>query len=154
MPPTKQRKTRTEPTDETTIISDNPPTAREKFEQGRLSRRAALRKMGLTTGMALFGMFAVDDLARIAIKRMEQHKETQQVAETVAKEFKNSGIAFAGDSGSSVTLSRACSDCFQNSDDGSDKCGDLPAGTGRDDCNTKNNNALKKCLKDNKCPTD
>lgn len=83
-----------EPTDETAIIS-NPETAREKFEQARLSRRAALRKIGITSGMALFGMFAVDDLARVAIKKMEQHKETRQIAETVAKEFKTSGIVFA-----------------------------------------------------------
>jgi len=64
-------------------------------EQERLTRRAALRKMGYTSGIALFSMFAVDDLARMAIQKMEQHKETKQIAETVAKEFKNSGIAMA-----------------------------------------------------------
>ena len=91
-----------EPTNETNaIISDN-QTAREKFEQARLSRRAALRKMGLTTGMALFGIFAVDDLARVAIKKMEEQKQLHEVGETVAKEFKNSGIAFADATGSSI----------------------------------------------------
>ena len=67
----------------------------DKVEQERLTRRAALRKMGYTSGIAMFSMFAVDDLARMAIKKMEQHKETKQIAETVAKEFKNSGIAMA-----------------------------------------------------------
>jgi len=67
----------------------------DKVEQERLTRRAALRKMGYTSGIALFSLFAVDDLARMAIKKMEQHKETRQIAETVAKEFKNSGIAAA-----------------------------------------------------------
>ena len=92
------------PTDKTDALipdaSDN-QAAREKFEQARLSRRAALRKIGLTSGMAFFGLFAVDDLARLAIKRMEQHKETRQIAETVATEFKNSGIAFADATGES-----------------------------------------------------
>ncbi len=74
-------------------VSDTPKW--DKVEQERLTRRAALRKMGYTSGIALFSMFAVDDLARMAIKKMEQHKETRQIAETVAKEFKNSGIAFA-----------------------------------------------------------
>ena len=67
----------------------------DKVEQERLTRRAALRKMGYTSGIALFSMFAVDDLARMAIQKMEQHKETQQIAETVAKEFESSGIALA-----------------------------------------------------------
>ena len=68
----------------------------EQFERERLTRRAALRKIGMTTGMALFSLFAVNDLARLAIKRMEEHKETRLIAETVAKEFKDSGIAYAG----------------------------------------------------------
>lgn len=105
-----------EPTNETNAIISDTETAREKFEQGRLSRRAALRKMGITTGMAFFGMFAVDDLARMAIKQMEQHKETRQVAETVAKEFKNSGIAFAGPSGSSGAPDPDCKGCCSKSD--------------------------------------
>ncbi len=68
----------------------------DKVEQERLTRRAALRKMGYTSGIAMFSLFAVDDLARMAIKKMEQHKETRQIAEAVAREFKNSGIALAG----------------------------------------------------------
>ena len=69
--------------------------ARKKFEAEKLTRRAALRKFGITSGMAIFGMFAADDLARMVIKKMEQNEATRQIAETVAHEFKNSGIAFA-----------------------------------------------------------
>ena len=50
-------------------------------------------------------MFAADDLARLVIKKMEQHEETRQIAETVAHEFKNAGVAFA-DSSNNV-----CGDC-------------------------------------------
>jgi hypothetical protein len=99
-----------EQTDKSALIpdtSDDQPTAREKFEQARLSRRAALRKMGLTTGMALFGMFAVDDLARIAIKKMEEQKQLHEVGETVAKEFKNTGVVFAAAPGHTS----ACLNC-------------------------------------------
>lgn len=59
--------------------------------------------MGYTSGIALFSMFAVDDLARMAIKQMEQHKETRQIAETVAREFKNAGIALANPNSSVCT---------------------------------------------------
>ncbi len=66
-----------------------------QFEAEKMTRRRALKKFGITTGMAVFGMFAADDLARMVIKKMEEHKETRQIAEVVAQEFKNSGIAFA-----------------------------------------------------------
>jgi len=60
--------------------------------------------------MALFGMFAVDDLARLAIKKMEQHKETHEIGETVAKEFKSTGVVFAATGGG--TSSNLCADCL------------------------------------------
>ncbi len=72
--------------------------ARKKFEAEKLTRRSALKKFGITSGMALFGMFAADDLARMVIKKMEEHEATRQIAETVAHEFKNAGIAFADSS--------------------------------------------------------
>ena len=149
-----------EPINETALIPDtsapesqpDTETAREKFEQARLSRRAALRKIGMTSGMAFFGLFAVDDLARLAIKKMEQNKETRQVAETVAKEFKTAGIAFA-DAGS-ISLSSACGQCYTDAGNGTDNCSkNNPAGAARDACNQGVNADLKKCLHDNSCPT-
>ena len=70
-------------------------TAHLKFESEKMTRRAALRKLGITSSMAFFSLFAVDDLARVAIKRMRQNEATRDIAETVAREFKDSGIAFA-----------------------------------------------------------
>ena len=70
-------------------------SARLKFEAEKMTRRAALRKLGITSGMAFFSLFAVDDLARMAIKQMRQNEATRDIAETVAREFKDSGIAFA-----------------------------------------------------------
>lgn len=52
--------------------------------------------------MAVFGMFAADDLARMVIKKMEETEATRQIAETVAHEFKNAGIAFADSSSGSA----------------------------------------------------
>lgn len=71
--------------------------ARRKYEAEKMTRRAALRKLGITSGMAFFSLFAVDDLARMAIKQMRQNEATRDIAETVAREFKDSGIAFADD---------------------------------------------------------
>jgi len=85
--------------------------ARKKFEAEKLTRRAALKKFGITIGMAVFGMFAADDLARMVIKKMEETEATRQIAETVAHEFKNAGIAFAD---SSTTCGSDCSTCVQN----------------------------------------
>lgn len=69
-------------------------TAHLKFEFERMTRRTALRKLGINSGMAFFALFAVDDLVRVAIKRMRQNEATRDIAETVAREFKDSGIAF------------------------------------------------------------
>lgn len=90
--------------------------ARAKFEQEKMSRRAALRKIGMTSGMALFGMFAVDDLARLALRGLQQHKETQAVAETVAKELRSSGVAFAGDESGGYYKSDNCHTCYTHYD--------------------------------------
>ena len=60
-----------------------------------MTRRAALRKLGITSNMAFFSLFAVDDLARMAIKQMRQNEAMRDIAETVAREFKDSGIVLA-----------------------------------------------------------
>lgn len=101
-----------EPNDDNALIPDT-QTAREKFEQARLSRRAALRKIGITSGMAFFSMFAVDDLARMAIKKMEENKQTREIGETVAREFKNTGVVFAAAPGHTS----ACVNCTNTKDE-------------------------------------
>ncbi len=62
-------------------------------------RRSALRKLGMTSGMALFGVFAIDDLARLAVKKLAQHQETKAIADSIAHDFKDMGVAFAADDG-------------------------------------------------------
>lgn len=76
--------------------TDNPSEAWQHFEEQRLSRRTALRKMGLTTGSTLFGMFAIDDLARMMVGKVKEHQASGAIAEVLSAEFKNAGMAFAG----------------------------------------------------------
>lgn len=111
--------------DETDAIISDKQQAREKFEQERFSRRAALRKLGITSGMALFSLFAVDDLARIAIKKLEEHKQTHEIGETVAQEFKNTGVVFAatpGHTSACVNCVDAKNQCLNDSDAGLAAC--------------------------------
>ena len=69
--------------------------ASQNFEQERMNRRAALKKLGITSVATVLGVFAADDFARMAIRVMEQNKATRQVAETLAHELKNAGVALA-----------------------------------------------------------
>lgn len=81
-------------------VQETPPetaqeTTWEKFERERLSRRQALKKFGITTGMAVFAMFSVDDLARMVGKAMQQRAGDNRIANQLAKEFQQAGIAMA-----------------------------------------------------------
>ena len=67
----------------------------EQFERGRFSRRQALKKFGITSAMAAFALFSVDDLAQMVGKAMEQRARDNKVAQQVAKEFQQAGVAFA-----------------------------------------------------------
>lgn len=71
-------------------------TALERFERERLSRRQALKKLGVTTAMATFAMFSVDDLAHMVGQAMQQQAGDNKIANQIAKEFQKSGIVFAG----------------------------------------------------------
>lgn len=70
-------------------------TAKQKFEQERLTRRQALKKFGMTSAMATFALFSVDDLARMVGGAMERQARNNKIATQVAEEFKHSGIALA-----------------------------------------------------------
>jgi len=83
-------------------------TARQ-VEQAKISRRAALRKLGFGAGMAAFSLFGVDDFARLVGKRMERMAGDNKVAGQVAKEFQSAGIAFAG-----WPSWAGCDTCFDN----------------------------------------
>lgn len=78
----------------------------EQIELERLTRRQALRKLGFGAGLSAFMLLGVDDLARMVGAEMQKRAGDNKVAEQVAKEFQNAGIAFAaGPSGG------YCSDC-------------------------------------------
>lgn len=81
-----------------------PPTTHEQFEQERVTRRAMLRRLGLTAGASLFGLMAADDIVRAALTRMQQTEALRGVANTVAVEFRNAGVAFAQTSGGGPTI--------------------------------------------------
>ena len=61
----------------------------------RFNRRAALRRIGITTGATFLGLFAADDLARLAIAGLERHRATQGIAAELAREFNGAGVAYA-----------------------------------------------------------
>ncbi len=76
----------------------------QRVEQEKMTRRAALRKLGFGAGMAAFALLGVDDLARMVGKRMERMSSDNKVAQQVAKEFQQAGVAFADGGGSSTSV--------------------------------------------------
>ena len=70
-------------------------TAR-RVEREKLTRRAALRKLGFGAGLAAFSLLGVDDFARMVGQRMQRMAGDNKVAQAVAKEFQQAGIALAG----------------------------------------------------------
>ncbi len=66
-----------------------------RVEQEKMTRRAALRKLGFGAGLAAFSMLGVDDLARMVGQRMERMAGDNKVATQVAKEFQEAGLAMA-----------------------------------------------------------
>lgn len=72
-------------------------TAKEKFERERLTRRQALKRFGMTSAMATFALFSVDDLARMVGGAMERQARNSKIATQVAKEFQHSGIALGAE---------------------------------------------------------
>jgi hypothetical protein len=84
----------------------------ERVERERLARRAALRKIGMTTGMAVFAMFSVDDLARMVGQKMEQRAGDSKVADQIAKEFSEAGIALANGPSCGCQPGCGCGGCI------------------------------------------
>ena len=97
------------PENEIILSDDAPETAKEKFERERLSRRQALKRFGMTSAMATFAMFSVDDLARMVGKAMQQRAGDSKIAGQIAREFQSAGVALA--SGPSVSCGYPCQYC-------------------------------------------
>lgn len=75
----------------------------QRVEQEKMTRRAALRKFGFGAGMAAFSLLGVDDFARMVGQRMERVAGDNKVAQHVAKEFQNAGIAMADPGGTPLS---------------------------------------------------
>lgn len=75
----------------------NGETAAEivRIENERITRRKALRKFGFTAGMAIFSVLSVDDLARVASKKLQDTEATKGIGDMLAKEFRSAGVAMA-----------------------------------------------------------
>lgn len=71
------------------------PTKRQQFEKERMTRRAALRKIGIMSGVAAVALLSTDDLARMAANQLQQHGETKAIGDKLAKDFRSAGVAFA-----------------------------------------------------------
>ena len=85
-------------------------TAKEKFERERLSRRQALKKFGMTSAIATFALFSLDDLARMVGKAMQQRVRDDKVATQVAKELQQAGVVLAD-------TPQSCTDCCSHNSD-------------------------------------
>ncbi len=92
-----------------------------RVEQEKLTRRAALRKLGFGAGLAAFSLLGVDDFARMVGKRMERMAGDNKVAGQIAKEFQSAGIALADPISSGDPCTDCCThycnsynDCFQS----------------------------------------
>ena len=92
-------------------INEGPETAKEKFERERLTRRQALKKFGMTSAMAAFALFSVDDLARMVGKTMQQRAGDNKVAEQIAQEFQQAGVVMADGTSGCIPSSASCLNC-------------------------------------------
>ena len=64
-------------------------------------------------GMAVFATLSVDDLARIAAKKLQETEATKGIGDTLAKEFRGAGVALANDG---FGVPRADPPCNQTDD--------------------------------------
>ena len=60
-----------------------------------MTRRAALRRFGVTAGIGAAYMLSIDDLARACLGRLKEQEFTREIAGTLAAELGNSGMAIA-----------------------------------------------------------
>lgn len=80
------------------IADMTPDEARAEIarrEVQKLSRRAALAKMGVRSAMTIFAAFSIDDLARMVGKKMEQNAAQNAAVNEVARQLQNAGLSFA-----------------------------------------------------------
>ena len=115
-----------------------------QFEKEKLTRRQALAKFGFQAGAAAVAALTADELLRKVGKEMQRRAEDNKVAQQVAKEFQQAGVAFA-ESGcySACTVARANSILYS--------CTPL-TGQAYISCCTGAYVTWCKCIKNNNCP--
>lgn len=130
-----------------------PETRQEKLERERLTRRAALAKLGLRAGAAVLAALSVEDLARMASKELQRRSGDNAVANAVAKEFKNAGVAFASSSDASLVDEAACAKCVDDGVECSHHCDrDFPNGSDAQKlCNQGCNSKVVNCRNGHHC---
>jgi hypothetical protein len=64
-------------------------------EKAKLTRRQALARFGFQAGAAAVAALTADDLLRKVGEEMQKRAGDSEVANAVAKEFKNAGVVFA-----------------------------------------------------------
>jgi len=69
---------------------DADPAARETFEAAQLSRRAALKKMGLTAGVTA-GLFFSDSFLRVVAGKLNQHETDEAYADSLSHGLREAG---------------------------------------------------------------
>ncbi len=76
-----------------------PDSSLDKLAQEKMSRRAALRRIGMVGGMTVLGVLSIDELARVSSSRLEQYELTRGIA----KDFRKAGVAFADANGYEIS---------------------------------------------------
>ncbi len=74
--PATDQASQSAPTDQLAPADQSEPMdveAARRIEDGKLTRRAALRKLGFGAGVAAFSLLGVDDLARLVGQRLARH---------------------------------------------------------------------------------
>ena len=99
MPKYKNHNPKSSPAIEEFHASADTASLRARLESERMSRRQALRKMGIMSGVAIFALISTDDLARLAATKLRENEATRGIGETLAKDLRSAGIAFANTSG-------------------------------------------------------
>lgn len=82
------------------VPTDTTPTPEQiakarKFEREQLTRRQAIRKLGFGAGAAAFFALSTDDLTHMVGKELQKSAGDNKIANQVAKELNNAGIASA-----------------------------------------------------------
>jgi hypothetical protein len=120
-------------------------------DKAKLTRRQALAKFGFQAGAAAIATLTADDLLRKVGEEMQKRAGDSEVANAVAKEFKNAGVAFATE----AEPSPGCSDCTKDLA----FCHTLSSTPGPGGAPSEKDMCLKaqyvqwcKCMKNNHCP--